>query len=268
MNGFCPLASGSKGNCIFLGTKEAKILIDAGISTRATRNKLASIGVSIEEIDAILITHDHGDHIQGLKVMAFDMGIPVLANHETAKGIAAYFEECPKFKIFTTGETFEFRDLEIHPFTIPHDTLDPVGFSMRYEALKLGFCTDLGFVTSLVREQLKDTDYLYVEANHDPELVHASARPPVYKQRVLGKTGHLSNLACAELLHYISHPGLKKVILGHLSSECNTKERALETIRNYLGKHSIDLNLSVALQDTVSEPVYFELGAEIPLQHC
>lgn len=265
MKGFCPLASGSKGNCIFLGTKETKILVDAGISTKATRNKLASIGISIEDIDAILITHDHGDHIQGLKVMAFDMGIPVLANHETAKGIANFFEDCPKFKIFTTGETFEFRDLEIHPFTIPHDTLDPVAFTMRYDSLKLGFCTDLGFVTSLVREQLKGADYLYVEANHDPELVHASARPVVYKQRVLGKTGHLSNASCAELLQQIAHPGLKKVVLGHLSSECNTKERALDTIRTILKKSGIELDLAVALQDVVSEPVLFEMAEEVSL---
>lgn len=249
----CPLASGSKGNCIYLATNDVKILIDAGLSTKATRLKLASIGVAIEDIDAILVTHDHGDHIQGLKVMAYDIGIPVFANHETAKGIVNTFSGCPKFKIFTTGETFEYNDLEIHPFTIPHDTLDPVGFTIRHGNVKMGFCTDLGFVTSLVRQQLKDSDFLYVEANHDPDLVHASKRPAVYKQRVLGRTGHLSNASCAELLLDVAHPGLKKVFLAHLSSECNTSERAFSTVDGTLRKNGIALDISVALQDTVSE---------------
>lgn len=254
----CPLASGSKGNCIYLATKDVKILIDAGISTKATRLKLASIGVSIEDIDAILITHDHGDHIQGLKVMAYDLGIPVLANHETAKGIASIFQGCPKFKIFTTGETFEFNELEIHPFSIPHDTLDPVGFAIRYGPLKMGFCTDLGFVTSLVREHLKEADFLYVEANHDPDLVYASKRPEVYKQRVLGRTGHLSNASCAELLSNVAHPGLKKVYLAHLSSECNSPERAFNTVDGILRSKGISLDIAIAYQDKVSKSVRFE----------
>src|SRR5262245_42010240 len=108
MQGFCPLASGSKGNCIYLGTKGTKILIDAGISAKAAKEKLAQINVDLADIDAILISHEHTDHIQGLKVLAYRMGIPVLANNETAKGIVNAFHDCPKFKIFSTGETFEF----------------------------------------------------------------------------------------------------------------------------------------------------------------
>lgn len=177
MKGFCPLASGSKGNCIYLGTEQTKILIDAGLSAKAIIAKLAQINVDIAEIDAILVTHEHSDHIQGLKVLAFKYGIPVFCNTETAKGIVDYLHECPKFKIFTTGETFEFGDLEIHPFTIQHDTLDPVAFTIRTGSLKMGFCTDLGFVTSLVANHLQECDYLYVEANHQPSMVHACARP-------------------------------------------------------------------------------------------
>src|SRR6202012_3784723 len=105
------------------------------------------------------------------------------------------FHDCPKFKIFSTGETFEFKDLEIHPFSIPHDTLDPVAFTIKTHFLKLGFCADLGFATSLVQTKLQQCDYLYLEANHEPSMVHASTRPQVYKQRVLGRTGHLSNEA-------------------------------------------------------------------------
>lgn len=236
MKGFCPLASGSKGNCLYLGTDNTKILIDAGISTKMTRAKLEELSLSLENIEAILITHDHGDHIQGLKVMAHKLGIPILANAETAKGIVNSFGDCPKFKIFATGETFQFGDLEIHPFSIPHDTMDPVGFTIKFDDKKLGVCADLGFATALVKNQLKDCDYLYLEANHEPSMVHACPRPMVYKQRVLSRTGHLSNHDCGMLLREIAHDGLKHVHLAHLSSECNSPEVALGTIRAILKK--------------------------------
>src|SRR5262249_31630801 len=150
--------------------------------------------------------------------------------------IVEHFHDCPKFKIFSTGETFEFGDLEIHPFTIQHDTLDPVAFTIRLDNLKLGFCTDLGFATSLVSNKLQQCDYLYLEANHQPSMVHASSRPMIYKQRVLSRTGHLSNEACGHLLSQVAHSGLKHVHLAHLSSECNTPETALQVIRNILNE--------------------------------
>lgn len=258
MKGFCPLASGSKGNCIYLGTSQTKILIDAGISAKSLQARLAEINVNLTEIDAILISHEHTDHIQGLKTLAYRYGIPVLANHETAKGIVEVFQECPKFKIFCTGETFEFGDLEIHPFSIQHDTLDPVAFAIRTQSLKLGFCTDLGFVTSLVQAQLMDCDYLYVEANHQPSMVYASARPMIYKQRVLGRTGHLSNEACGELLCNVFNPKLKHVHLAHLSSECNSPEVALSVIKPMLEAKGMQVEISIAYQDRVSRAIHFE----------
>lgn len=257
MLGFCPLASGSKGNCIYIGTPRVKILLDAGLSAKAITTKLAEINVDIADIDAILITHEHTDHIQGLKVLAYKFGIPVLANNETAKGIVEYFHDCPKFKIFSTGETFEFGDLQIHPFSIQHDTLDPVAFTMKLEGLKLGFCTDLGFVTSLVQNQLKECDYLYVEANHQPSMVHASSRPMIYKQRVLGRSGHLSNESCGQLLAHVAHPKLKHVHLAHLSSECNSPEVALSVIQGILKENGIALDMCIAPQDRISKPIYF-----------
>lgn len=257
MIGFCPLASGSKGNCIYVGTASTKILIDAGLSAKAIKLKLEEIGVDIASIDAILITHEHGDHIQGLKVLAYKLGIPVLANHETARGIVDCFHDCPRFKIFSTGETFSFGDLEIHPFSVQHDTLDPVAFTIRVNGLKLGFCTDLGFVTSLVSNKLRDCDYLYIEANHQPSMVHASPRPMVYKQRVLSRTGHLSNEACGNLLSQVAHSGLKHVHLAHLSSECNSPEVALNVIRGILESHGIRLDLSIAPQDQLGKAIAF-----------
>ncbi|MCH9704446.1 MAG: MBL fold metallo-hydrolase, partial [Chlamydiae bacterium] len=209
MKGFCPLASGSKGNTIFFGSSETKILIDAGLSGRATKMRLAEIGITLEEIEAILITHDHSDHVSGLKTLALKFGIPVLANAETAKGIYAQLKECPKFHIFTTNERFEFKDLSILPFSVQHDTPDPCAFTIETDGIKVGFCTDLGFATSLVKRHLHKCDYLYVEANHEPHMVHACSRPMVYKQRVLSRSGHLSNEACCDLLEEIVHDELK-----------------------------------------------------------
>jgi len=257
MKGFCPLASGSKGNCIYLGSDNTKILIDAGLSAKAITAKLNQINIDIGQIDAILISHEHSDHIQGLKVLAYKLGIPVLANTETAKGIVEHFHDCPKFKIFTTGETFEFGDLIIHPFSIQHDTVDPVAFTIRTHGLKLGFCTDLGFVTSLVVNQLKECDYLYVEANHQPSMVHASARPMVYKQRVLGRSGHLSNEACGELLCQVAHPKLKHVHLAHLSSECNSPEVAIKVIQDILKSKGLSIDMCVAPQEMISKAIIF-----------
>lgn len=257
MIGFCPLASGSKGNCIYLGTATTKILIDAGISTKMIRERLQRLGVELEEIDAILITHEHTDHIKALGVLGCRMGIPIFANSETAKAIYSLLNECPKFKIFSTGETFEFGDLEIHPFTIQHDAVDPVAFTIRYADVKLGFCTDLGLATTLVAAQLKQCDYLYVEANHQPSMVHASPRPMVYKQRVLSRQGHLSNEECAQLIEQIYHVGLKHIHLAHLSSECNAPDLALKIIQEKLDRLGAATELSIAFQEQVSKPILF-----------
>lgn len=257
MYGFCPLASGSKGNCIVLGSKKTKILIDAGLSGRATIRKLEEIGIDISEINAILVSHEHTDHIRGIKTLGFKYDIPILANSDTAKEMVNSFNDCPKFKIFSTGETFEFEDLEIHPFSVQHDTLDPVMFTIKFDGMKLGFCTDLGFVTTLVRNQLRDCDYLYLESNHEPSMVHACPRPMIYKQRVLGRSGHLSNEACGSLLLDVAHSNLKKVYLAHLSSECNTPNTALNVVNEILEKEGISLDITVAPQDQISVKTKF-----------
>ena len=257
MNGYCPLASGSKGNCIYLGTPTTKILIDAGITARAIRERLAAIGVELEQIDAVLVTHEHSDHIKALDVLGCKLGIPIFANSDTAKSIYAVLNECPKFKIFSTGETFEFGDLEVHPFSIQHDAVDPVAFTIKVGALKLGFCADLGFATTLVSNQLKGCDYLYLEANHEPSMVHSCARPQVYKQRVLSRQGHLSNAECAQLLEQVYHSGLKHVHLAHLSSECNAPELALKIIREKLESLQAKTEVSIAFQEVLSRAIIF-----------
>lgn len=254
---FCPLASGSKGNCLFLGTATTKILIDAGLSFKQTKERLSSLHVNIEEIDAVVITHEHSDHIRGLETLSKHMDLPILANSDTAKAICDIVGARPRFKIFSTGETFEFGDISFHPFSVQHDTVDPVAFTVVIDDVKIGICTDLGFATSLVKMHLKECDYLYLESNHEPSMVYASSRPQIYKQRVLSRQGHLSNQSCAELLREVYHKDLKRVYLAHLSEECNHPQKALDLSKELLKPHLERLSIMIAHQDKVSEPLYF-----------
>ncbi len=256
MIGFCPLASGSKGNAIYLGTKETKILIDAGISAKALSFRLQEIGVKIEEIDAILVTHEHVDHVRGLSTLWNQYEIPIFINSETAKAILPGFSKVPKMKIFSTGETFEFGGIAIHPFSVQHDAIDPVAFTFQWDEWKVGVCTDLGFASTLVLHALGGCDYLCIEANHQPSMVHACSRPMVYKQRVLSRQGHLSNEACAEVVAAVGHAGLKHVYLAHLSSECNAPDLALAIVSKALSQCS-EAGISIAYQDRISQPSYF-----------
>lgn len=257
MIGYCPLASGSKGNAIFVGSKTTKLLIDIGISYRALKERLEKIGLQPEMLDAVLVTHEHSDHIKGLEQLVKRHNIPILCNSDTAKAILRNVEERPMFKIFTTGESFTFGDVEIHPFSVQHDTCDPVMFTLQMDGIKLGVCTDIGFVTTLVKTHLHECDYLFIEANHDEEMVHASNRSQTYKSRVLSRLGHLSNKSAGALIKEVDHQGLKHVYLAHLSSECNHPKVALMGVQEMLEKRSSSLEISIAYQDSVSDPIHW-----------
>jgi phosphoribosyl 1,2-cyclic phosphodiesterase len=257
MIGFCPLASGSRGNSLYLGTKKTKILIDVGLSYKEISARLEKIGVKMDEISAILITHEHLDHIEGLKTLVGKKEIPVLTNSETAKGICKSLQINPKFKIFSTDETFEYEDLVIHPFSIQHDTLDPVAFVIQTEQIKIGICTDLGLVTSLVKMNLQGCDYLYIEANHDVNTLFSSKRPEALKKRISGRQGHLSNQEALHLIASVLHPDLKHIYLAHLSSECNNPELTKQIVEEFLKSKSSKAKISIAYQEQISDPLFF-----------
>lgn len=253
VNVFCPLASGSKGNCILLASAKTKILVDVGLSVKAITERLSALNITPDAIDGILITHEHIDHIRGIDVWVSRWQTPILANADTAKALLNLSKQRLPLKIFSTGEPFVFGDILVTPFSIQHDAADPVGFTFQIGSQKIGVCADLGIVTSSVMRQLQECDYLYIEANHEPAMVHASPRPAVYKQRVLSRQGHLSNEACAQLIRHIFHPSLKHIYLAHLSSECNSTELAFSYIQQQLQTlQAPATSLSIAWQDKIS----------------
>ena len=268
MNGFYPLASGSKGNSIAIKSEETLLLVDAGISAKQLRMRMQAVDLDLDQVEGVIVTHEHTDHIASLRYLNQKMRIPIFCNGETAKGIYQALHFIPKCKIFSTGERFSYKDIEVDPFTIPHDTLDPIALRLKVGELQLGICTDLGFVPSLAKKKLQYCDLLYVEANHDPLLVQQSSRPSVYKTRVLGSQGHLSNEAAAEFLAELYHKDLKAVYLAHLSSECNTKEKALEKVEEKLRCLRADIPIFIANQDAVSTPFFFAKATDLKTIHA
>lgn len=256
MTFFCPLASGSKGNTVFVSYKNTSILIDAGITCRDLENRLKKIDKKLSDIDAILITHEHKDHIEGLKVICQKKKIPIICNISVAKAIHKYFGESLNFKIFTTDEPFKFQDIDVRPFTIQHDSIEPVGFIINTN-IKIGFCSDVGFVSSLLKKHLRESDIVYVESNYDENMLISSRRPDILKRRIMGRQGHLSNIECVDLIESILHLDLKNIYLCHLSSECNRAELILNMIQNLLDKQNNRAKLHIAYQDRVSDSVCY-----------
>jgi phosphoribosyl 1,2-cyclic phosphodiesterase len=253
------LGSGSGGNCALVTSDRCRILIDAGFSARRISQRLQSLGVEPESLDGILLTHEHSDHIAGLKVFCGKFDVPVYCNSLTAEylcreGIA----EANRYKIFSTGSSFTIQDIDVQAFYVPHDAVDPVAFVLSSDYGSVGFLTDLGYAPKLARERIREVHTLVVETNHDEQRLQAdSKRPWSVKQRILSRHGHLSNEAAAALVADIAGENLRRVILGHLSRECNSPELALGAMRRL----SLDsLELHCAEQNQVSPQ--FEIGPQ------
>lgn len=221
------LGSGSGGNCAYVETGEVRLLVDAGFSPRQIRQRLAAIGRAPETLTAILISHEHTDHIRGLAGLAGTLRIPVYCNRDTGQEIRRLLEIEAEFQIFETGQSFEIGDVTVETFSVPHDAQDPVGFLLRTAAGNIGFVTDLGHVTRLVGERTRQAHVLVLESNHDVKLLQECPhRPWSLKQRILSRHGHLSNEACADALEAIMNERLRHVYLAHLSRDCNRPELA------------------------------------------
>lgn len=231
----CSIASGSSGNCIYVGSDTAHLLVDTGISGRRTEAGLNSLGLTGSDLDAILITHEHIDHISGLGVMARKYGIPIYATRGTREAILKTKSvgriNGDLFCDIYPDETFRIRDMSIYPVRISHDAAEPVAFRIGNEKKSVGIMTDLGVYSDYTVECLKGLDALLLEANHDINMLQVGPYPYYLKQRILGERGHLSNESSGRLLSRLLHDKLKAVMLGHLSKENNMEELAYETVR-------------------------------------
>ena len=231
---FCPLASGSSGNCIYAGYGDTKLLVDAGISCKKIAEGLESIGVAPEEINAVLITHDHCDHIQGAAIFARKYNVPVYATAPTLEFICKNARCSPPAQLMRPVNAeagFEIGEFHVHPFAISHDALDPVSYALEAGDKKIGFATDLGIWDEHIAEVLFDCDALYIEANHDVNMLMLGSYAYSTKLRINSPLGHLSNEDCAALIARVRTEKLKIVVLGHISKENNLEELAYETVR-------------------------------------
>lgn len=248
---FCILGSGSSGNCAFLQTDHARVLVDAGFSARRLGELLAAAGESLERIDAVFLTHEHGDHAAGLTGLARHPHVKVFANAATARAAQAGLKHRPAWQVFETGARFSFRDLEVESFSVPHDAAEPVGFRFAHGAgdllsprHSLAWLTDLGYAPQSVRECLRDVEVVVVEANHCPRLLQADAkRPWSVKQRISGRHGHLSNEHARELLESVASPRWRHVFLAHLSRDCNSPDSVAQAFAGAFGALSCGLSI-------------------------
>jgi phosphoribosyl 1,2-cyclic phosphodiesterase len=263
---FTILGSGSSGNCAYLEAGETRLLIDAGFSGRQIRQRLASIGRAPEGLTGILITHEHSDHIQGLKAIAAKLNIPLYCNRHTREAIEAQLATKFDCRMFVTGGSFDLGDVGIDTFSVPHDAQDPVGFVLNTSAGSIGFLTDLGHATKLVVERIRRANVVVLEANHDLKLLQEDTRRPwSLKQRILSRHGHLSNDAAADVLEEIVHPDLKHLYLGHLSRDCNRPELAHKAIFTRLEKlGGTHIPVNVTNQDAPAPTLVMDYASNIP----
>ena len=224
---FTVFASGSAGNVAYLETPGARLLIDCGISAKRIRESLLSLDRPPELLDGILITHEHSDHIRGLRVFAAKLGIPVYCNRHTSAEIRRIHDTKFNFRIIETGRDFQVGDLTVDTFSVPHDAIDPIGFVLHTPAAQIGFLTDMGHGTRLVADRVKDTEVLLLETNHDVEMLNNDPRRSwALKQRIMSRHGHLSNESAAEFTETFLNADLRHIFCVHLSNECNTPELA------------------------------------------
>lgn len=231
----CSIASGSSGNCIYVGSDATHLLVDVGISGKRTEQGLNSLGISGKDLDGILITHEHADHISGLGVMARKYEIPIYATKGTIEAMCSAGSlgkvDTSLFHEVKEDEKLIIKDLTVNPMKISHDAAQPVAYRIGYGNRRVGICTDLGVYNDYTVECLKGMDALLIEANHDVNMLQVGPYPYYLKQRILGERGHLSNENSGRLLSRILHDKLQTIILGHLSKENNLPELAYEAVR-------------------------------------
>ena len=248
----CVLASGSKGNCVFVSDGTTRILMDAGMSGVRIQRQLASRGIDPRDLDAILVTHEHWDHISAVGILSRRFGLPVYIS-EATRNSAPQLGRMTEERLFRVGRSFTLGELRIHPFSTSHDAADPAGFTISANGKKVALATDLGVATHLVKQHLANADLLILEANHDVDMLDNGPYPWHLKQRIKSRSGHLSNPDSRVLLAQLLHDNLQHVILAHLSETNNTPEKALAEVGLCL--NGCKTTLTAALQDTATRRI-------------
>lgn len=266
----CSIASGSSGNCIYVGSEATHLLVDVGISAKRAEEGINSLGISGRDLDGILITHEHSDHIAGINVLARKYDIPIYATKGTIQGILEAEEKAGKaeknrldlsrFREVEEDGKYIIKDMSFQPMKISHDAAQPVGYRISYGSKKVGICTDLGTYNDYTVECLKGMDALLLEANHDVNMLQVGPYPYYLKQRILGNKGHLSNENSGKLLCRVLHDGLQGIVLGHLSKDNNLPDLAYEAVRMEItmGDNPYkagDFRIMVAKRDEISQVV-------------
>lgn len=234
------LGTSSSGNCALIETRETRILLDAGFSGRRLVSLLKEVGKPIESVDAVFLTHEHSDHTAGLRGLARFQHLKFYANHGTAQVAQRKLNQPLSWKIFETGQPFKFKDIEVETVLLPHDAMEPVGYVFRtggsdlFEPRgSLAWITDLGHAPARLAEVVRDVQLLVLEANHDHDLLAMDVKRPFsVKQRITGRHGHLSNAAAREFLESVEKPSWRRVLLAHLSKDCNHPDKVLQTMGN------------------------------------
>jgi phosphoribosyl 1,2-cyclic phosphodiesterase len=252
---FSVLCSGSTGNSIYVETEQAKVLIDAGVSGKQVINSLAELGVDAKELDALLVTHEHSDHVRGVGVLARKLekeNLQVYATQGTWDGMGKYTGEIAEGakNVFASDDALSFGDLKIEPFSISHDANDPVGFCFYNGETKLTLATDLGYVPDRVKRSIEGADAYIFEANHDVEMLRVGPHPWNVKKRILSDKGHLSNEVAGDALTEVLSGNSRDVYLAHLSPDNNMPEIAEITVRGILQQSGINVGTDVVLHDT------------------
>ncbi len=251
------LGSGSKGNSSVIKFDGHALMIDAGFSGKELHRRLDSLKVNSDKIDGILVTHEHNDHINGLRVFSDrNNKIPVYANLLTAERLHHLKKRPENLTLFNNGCPFEIGPFKVEAFSISHDAADPVGFVIEVADRRIAVVTDCGHAGKMVPLKIRDCHVLMIESNHDPILLRQSRRPPHLQHRILGRRGHLSNDSSAELIAKCLGPATRHIVLSHLSEDCNREELALETMQACLDQHKrTDVELSAARQAHVHAPL-------------
>ncbi|MFC1523375.1 MBL fold metallo-hydrolase [Thermodesulfobacteriota bacterium] len=250
---FCVLGSGSKGNSTYIESGDTGILIDAGFSGIEIERRLTAVGVDISMVSAILVTHEHTDHIRGVAVLSRRHGLPVYVSSATRKAANSKFQKLSSCEEFSPGTSFLLQDIKIHPFSVSHDAADPVGFIVDDGRYRVGYCTDTGMVSRLMCHRLGGCNGLILESNHDPLLLKNGPYPPALKQRVRSKDGHLANHEAVTFLADLMHDELNHVILAHISETNNRLEIVQQTVDELENPGKI--SISLALQDVPGEMI-------------